>query len=138
MDHMGGIEMPEGIASLEGQREKVLQAMRSIRAMRPGAVSEQMLKVKHKGKKEPALRGPYYLWQYYEQGNPVRERLCSAQDVARAREEVANYKRFLALCQEFEALTRRLGELECQDNAEVKAVKKGRKSRSNRTAKSGA
>ncbi len=117
--------MHKGIESLEAQREKVLEAMRTIRAMRPGAVSEQMLKVKHKGKKKPVLRGPYYLWQYYEQGKPVRQRLRSAQDVARAREEVANYKRFIALCKEFEALTRRLGELERKDTAEVEAVKRG-------------
>ena len=52
------------IGSVERRREQVLEAMRDIRAMRPGAVSEQFLKIRVKGKDEPVERGPYFLWQY--------------------------------------------------------------------------
>jgi hypothetical protein len=123
------------IAALERRREQVLEAMRSIRTMRPGAVSEQYLKVKHKGEKDAVPRGPYYLWQYYENGKPVRLRLTSAHEVARARQEVAQYKRFGELCKEFEELTRRLGELECEQAASEEAKKKGLTLRRNATRK---
>jgi hypothetical protein len=42
----------------------------------------------------------------------VSKRLTSPIELERAREDVAEYKKFLGLCQEFERLTARLGELE--------------------------
>jgi hypothetical protein len=68
--------------------------------------------VPRKGKSEPVRRGPYYLWQYYEQGHPVRQRLTSPEAVAQARAEVEAHRRFQALCKELEELTHTLGELE--------------------------
>lgn len=116
-------------SALEQRRSQILEAMRSIRAMRPGVVSEQYLKVPQKGKAQAALRGPYYLWQYYDKGKPVRQRLTSAHEVAVARQEVENYRRFTQLCKEFEELTRRLGELEREQAAQKEAEKKSSKSR---------
>lgn len=122
--------------ALETRRDALLLAMGEIRRMRRGSVSRQMLKVKHKGKKKPVERGPYFLWQYYEQGQPVRRRLTSREEVAQAQQEVENYKRFKALCEEFVKVTEQLGTLEGEESAEIEAVKKGLKSRSNRTGKS--
>lgn len=123
------------IAAIERKRREVLEAMERIRAMRPGTVSEQFLKVPQKGREEPALRGPYYLWQFYENGKPVRRRI-SGKELERVREEVNNHKHFEALCEEFDTLTRQLGELEYQQLAAEETIKKKPKSRSKRTRKS--
>ena len=117
------------IGSVERRREQVLDAMRGIRAMRPGAVSEQVLKIRLKGKKGPVERGPYFLWQYYEGGKPVRQRLKSPDAIERARNEVACHKRFLELCREFQELTGQLGQLEHDKDAADEAGKKSPKSR---------
>ena len=117
------------------RREKVLAQMRGMRTMRPGTVSEQFLKVPHKGKKEPVLRGPYYLWQYYEDGKPRRQRLTTEEELEQVREDVANHKRFVALCKEFEGLTQQLGQLERAQQADMERTKKKPKSPSRRTRK---
>jgi len=123
------------IRTVEARRDAVLEAMRGIRALRPGTVTEQFLPVRHRGQREPVRRGPYYLWQYYEQGRPVRQRLTSPEAVAQARAEVEAHRRFQALCQEFEELTRLLGQLEreSQTGDVAQAVKKKPKRPSSRT-----
>lgn len=123
------------IQMIEARRHQVLESMRQIRSMRAGSVSEQYLKVRHKGKKEPVLRGPYFLWQFYEEGRPVRRRLSDPEEVARAQREVAQYKAFVELCREFAALTVQLGELERQEAAAAQALKKTPKLPSKRTRK---
>lgn len=117
------------IAAIEEQRDKILQTMRGIRSMRPGAVSKQFLKVKHKGKKDPVERGPYFLLQYYDHGKPVRRRLTSDEEVRRVISDVDNYKRFDQLCRQFEELTRQLGEIEREQAAVQEALKKKSKSK---------
>jgi hypothetical protein len=42
--------------------------MRAIRSMKRAGINEQYLKVPHKGKAEPVLRGPYYVMTWHEQG----------------------------------------------------------------------
>ena len=115
--------------SIEQRRENILDAMRTIRAMRPGSVSEQFLKITPKGKKEPVERGPYFLWQYCEEGRPMRQRLRSTEEVRRARAEVANYKHFQKLCREFQELTGHLGQLEHDRGALAEVEKKSPKSK---------
>jgi len=121
--------------ALECKRLEILEAMSRIRCMRPGSLSEQYLKVRIKGRKEPVLRGPYFLWQYYEGNKPVRKRLTSPEQVGQARQEIANHKRFLELCRQFEDLTRQLGQAEREQDASQEAVKKGLKSRPRRAPK---
>jgi len=123
------------IKRLNERREKILAEMRTLRTMRPGTVSEQFLKVPHKGESEPVERGPYYLWQYYEQGKPRRKRLTTPKQVRQAREDVRNHKRFVQLCKAFEELTQQLGELERTGAASQEALKKGLKSPSNKARK---
>lgn len=122
--------------TLERRRCQVVEQMLAIRCMRTGSVSSQFLTVKHKGKAQPVKRGPYFLWQTYRDGKPVRKRLTSAEEVQRYEKEVANGKRFKELCEEFEELTLELGEEESKQNAELEALKKGLKSRSSRAGKS--
>ena len=46
------------IKEIEKRRKEILREMGGIRSMRRGSINEQFLKVRHKGKKEPVLRGP--------------------------------------------------------------------------------
>jgi len=120
---------------LDKQRQDVLKQMASIRSMLPAALSEQMLPVPHKGKKEPVMRGPYYVLSRWENGKSRCRRVKKA-ELEQVKADVANHKRFVALCEDFVDLTRRLGDAERQAAAEQEAVKKGLKSRSKRTPKS--
>ena len=58
--------------TLEEKRERVLEQMRAIRSMRPGSVTEQYLKVTHKGKRKPVMRGPYWVYTRKEAGEDGR------------------------------------------------------------------
>jgi len=99
---------------LEARRNEILEEMRSIRSMRRGTINEQYLKVRLQRKKEPALRGPYYVLSRRAGEKTVSQRLTSVGELEQARKDVGEYKRFLALCREFEQVTTRLGELERQ------------------------
>jgi len=46
---------------LDKRRREVAESMLEIRGARRGKISEQFLKVPHKGKKNPVVRGPYYV-----------------------------------------------------------------------------
>lgn len=118
---------------LEARREAILGEMRSIRCMRRGTLAEQYLKVKHKGKRKPVLRGPYYTLARWERGKTASKRLRGAEEVARAREEIAGHKRFLELCKAFEEVTERLADMGgIMDEEAVKKTPKSRSSRARR------
>jgi len=80
--------------------------------MRRGTISEQHFKTHLKGRKGVVLQGPYYVLSRREGEKTVSKRLRSPVELEQARKDVAEYKTFLGLCQEFERLTARLGELE--------------------------
>lgn len=117
------------ITTVEARRLAVLEQMRSIRSLRTGSVSEQYVPRKKKGCKQHDKLGPYYVWCRYTGEQYISQRLRSPDEVAQAYQDVANHKRFLALCKEFEELTEQLGILERQQAASDEAEKKGLKSR---------
>lgn len=125
----------ETVQTLERQREQVLRAMAELRSMETGSLSSQMLKVAHKGKKTPALRGPYYVLSRWENGKSHSRRVRK-EELAQVRCDVANYQRFMELCEQFVDLTRRLGALEREEETDREQVKKGLKSRSSKAGKS--
>lgn len=100
------------VQELEARRNAIIEQMRSIRSMRRGTISEQHFKTHLKGRKGVVLQGPYYVLSRREGEKTVSKRLRSPIELEQARKDVAEYKKFLGLCQEFERLTARLGELE--------------------------
>jgi len=122
------------IKQIEEAREAILEEMRSIRSMKKGSVTEQFLKVKHKGKKEPVLRGPYFVFTRKEGKKTVGYRLRTAAEQEAVRADVDAHKRFVALCRQFEDLTEKLDELE-HDESSIRQEKKRRSSPSSRTGK---
>ena len=102
----------DGIRELEARRDAILEQMRSIRSMRRGTINQQFLKVRLKGRKEPLLRGPYFVLSRREGNKTVSKRLTSPAQLQWARRQIEAHKRFVSLCKEFEVLTERLGQLE--------------------------
>ncbi|MDA2927144.1 hypothetical protein MYX78_07920 [Acidobacteria bacterium AH-259-G07] len=122
------------IEKVEARRNAILEELRSIRSLRHGTINEQYLKGHVQGKEEPVRRGPYYVFSRHEGGKTVSRRLSSGAELKEARKEVAEHKRFVALCKEFEELTQKLGELERQAD-EQEPKKKRRRWRSSKIRK---
>ncbi len=95
----------------EARRNAILEEMRSIRSMKRGTINEQYFKTRLKGRKGIVHQGPYYVLSRREGEKTVSKRLRVA-ELEQTQKDVAEYKRFLGLCQQFERLTARLGELE--------------------------
>lgn len=123
------------VQDVETQRNALLDEMRSIRSMMRGTINEQYFKSHPQGKSEPVIRGPYYVLSRREGKKTLSVRLTSPAELERAKTDVAGHKRFTALCQKFERLTERLGELERKDT-DLEIKKKRRRSPSSRTKKS--
>ncbi len=104
----------DALQELEAKRDALLAEMRSIRSMRRGTINEQYLHAFLKGQKQGVKRGPYYVFSRHNPGQKqtLSRRLTTPQKLEDARRDVAAHKRFVTLCQEFERLTERLGELE--------------------------
>ena len=122
------------VQQLEARRNGILEEMRSIRSMRRGTINEQFFKTRLRGRKGMAHQGPYYVLSRREAEKTVSRRLRSVAELEQARKDVAQYKRFLGLCQEFEGLTARLGELE-RDEQGLEQEKKRFRSPSSKTEK---
>lgn len=121
------------INQIEKRRDAILKQMQGIRSMERGSITEQYLKVPHKGKKEPVLRGPYYMLSRREGKKTVGYRLKTPIELERARRDVEAHKEFKKLCREFEELTERLGKLNRASGDDE--IKKGLRSPSRRTPK---
>ena len=120
------------VQELETRRSGILEEMRSIRSMRRGTINEQYFKTRLKGRKGMVHQGPYYVLSRREGQKTVSQRLRSEAELEQARKDVADYKRFLGLCQEFERLTGRLGELE-RSKEDLEQEKKRFRSPSSKT-----
>jgi hypothetical protein len=124
----------ETVVQIEKRREEILAEMRGIRSMERGSINEQYLRVPQKGKKEPVLRGPYYVISRREGDKTRGYRLKTEAELGRARRDVEAHRRFRELCREYEGLTEELGRRE-RSMDEGSPKKKPQRSRSRRTKK---
>jgi hypothetical protein len=113
------------LQQLEARRLSILEEIRAIRSMRRGTINEQYFDVPLTGRRERARRGPYYVLSRREGDKTVSRRLTSLAAVEQARQDVAAYKKFQALCREFERVTAGLAELERSIPREKKRLKSG-------------
>jgi hypothetical protein len=124
----------ETIEAIEARRAAIAKEMCSIRSLRRGTINEQFVKVRRAGRKEPVKLGPYYVLSRNDGRKTVSQRVSAGEELEQARKDVAEHKRFVALCREFEELTERLGQRE-REEAQYGQEKKRRRSRSSKTRK---
>lgn len=113
------------LQQIEAQRLAILDNLKAIRSMRRGSITEQFFPVQRKGQKQAARRGPYYVFTRHRGSKTVSRRLTTAGALQQAREDVEAFKRFQALCRDYECLTEKLGELERKTEQEKKRLKSG-------------
>lgn len=113
------------IQQLEARRLAILDEISSIETMRRGTVNEQFFHARRKGTQDLSRQGPYFVWSRSEGGRTVSQRLSSPEAVAQARNEVAAYKRFQALCGEYVQIATELGALKQTTAQEKKRSKSG-------------
>jgi hypothetical protein len=117
----------ENAAIAERQRV-IVHEIAQINVMKKGSVTFQRLGGQNDGGESG--RGLYPLLTWKEQGRTKSMRLKTREEVAWAQDAVENYKRFTALCREYESLAeqRALFEREGHGAAVSEAEKKRSKS----------
>ncbi len=103
--------MQSNIDSVRQQRDLALQQMQAIDRLRRGSLSQQFF---HSAQGDLAhQRGPYYVLQGYFHGQKFAERI-PADQAQQVEQDVANYRRFQALAEQFVSLTEELTRLQDQ------------------------
>jgi hypothetical protein len=92
-------------SQLQQQRDQILDQMRALDQMRRGSLSRQFF-ASPKGETS-ATQGPYFVLQGYLQGRKFSQRIAAAEaDVVET--QVANYKRFQELADQFVTVTEQI------------------------------
>jgi hypothetical protein len=94
--------MSFSLSQLEARRQQILQEMSTIDRLRRGTLSRQFFKTLRAHTQ--GQQGPYYVLQGYLQGQKFSERV-PAQQAPQWEAQVANYKRFQRLAEEFVTVT---------------------------------
>lgn len=89
------------LAQLQRRREQILAAISSIDRLRRGSLSRQFFS---SGGPHSKPQGPYYVLQGYLLGEKFSERV-PAEQAPQIEEDIANYKRFQNLAEEFVTVT---------------------------------
>jgi len=113
------------LQQIEAQRLAILEDIKSIRSMRRGAITEQFFPVRRQGQNQSARRGPYYVFSRHQGSKTVSQRLTTPEALQQAREDVDAFKRFQALCRDYELLTEKLSVFERKTGQEKKRSKSG-------------
>ncbi|MGK5088534.1 DUF6788 family protein [Bdellovibrionota bacterium FG-2] len=126
---------------LETQIRKVKTELMKIRDMRPGSLSEQYSACQKQGCKcvdpvTPQKHGPFYQLSYTHRGKSTTQ-FVRPQFVTKVRDQLANYKRFKSLTEEWVALALALAraEMDAARLAEAKPPKRDRIKRAHRSSK---
>jgi len=115
----------DSLQQLEARRLAILDSLKAIHSLRRGSITEQFFPILRGGQKQTARRGPYYVLTRHRGRKTVSQRLTTPEALQQAQRDIEAFKRFQALCHEFEQLTEKLGELERGTEAEKKRSKSG-------------
>ena len=104
--------MAESVTALEAQREQLYQQLGRLGDFRRGTIS---VNYRRCGKPNCACaqaehpgHGPQYLWTTTQQGKSRAQHLRLGPEVAKAEQELANYRQFAQLCDELVAVNEQL------------------------------
>jgi len=97
--------MNTSLAQLQQRQTQILQQMQVIDRLRRGSLSSQFFRGRAHGR--PVRRGPYHVLQGYFQGRKFSERVPESLLPA-VQQQVANYKRFQALAEEYVTVTEQI------------------------------
>lgn len=116
------------VASITERQNGIIQELGRIRIMKKGSVTFQRFAG---GSDEGGARKSYPVFTWKEEGRTKSVRLKTPEEVAWAQDAVENYRRFMALCREYEHLAERLAlnQRDQKTAATNEAEKKGLKSR---------
>ena len=103
--------MKPDLTQLLQQREAVLQHMQAIDRLRRGTLSQQFFKAS--SPKATAPHGPYYVLQGFFHGKKFSQRV-SQDHAAQVQQDVANYRRFQTLAEEFVTVSEQITCLQAQ------------------------
>ena len=124
--------MAETISELEARRRQLFQELEELGDFRPGMISSNYRKC---GKKncvcaQPGHQGhgPQYLWNTTQNNRSRSQVLRLGPELEKVENEIANYRRFGALCNELVAVNEQLCRLrpipEIKDERELARLKK--------------
>ena len=97
-------------AAIAKRQRDIMHEIAQINVMKKGSVTFQRLGTQDAGGESG--RGLYPLLTWKERGRTKSMRLKTRDEVAWAQDAVENYKRFTALCREYESLAEHLALLE--------------------------
>ena len=89
---------------LKRQQEQIINELKSIHFMKKGSLTYQRVPARVCGVDTEAVYGPYPLLTWKENGQTKSMRLNSTEKVAWAEIAIANRRRFVKLCREYEKL----------------------------------
>ena len=116
------------LQELHRQRDQLLEQMRALDQMRRGSLSRQFFRSPSaKGAEE---LGPYFVLQGYQQGQKFSQRIPPDQ-AGTVESQVSNYKRFMALAEEFVTVTEQIT-LQSMPDSKKNSKKRSTKSSSKR------
>lgn len=104
--------------SFETQRIQIIEELRSMKRLRRGQISEQMIK-KRGADGRIHEYGPYFVWQAFVQGKK-RSRRIPPDQVDQAREDLKAYERFEYLCGQLVSL---MEQAACEEGSKKKTTK---------------
>ena len=109
------------------QRQSILLQMQSIDRLRRGSLSKQFFKSRPPATAAP--RGPYYVLQGFFHGKKFSERIAPDQ-AAQVEQEVANYRRFQTLAEDYVTVSDQITRLPEQSQDSKKNSSRRRSPRS--------
>lgn len=102
--------MTSNLDMLRQKQQALLQQLQAIDRLRRGSLSQQFFKSPGR---PAARRGPYYVLQGFFRGQKFSERVPQDQ-AAQVQQDVANYRRFQALAEDYVTVSDQLTRLQDQ------------------------